>query len=64
MEIDEVVSDMNGSFYMENEKLTFRKLAFSIPGAAVDLAGDYDLDADHVDFLRERSNCKRKCPKR
>ena len=51
VEIDEVVSDMNGSFHMENEKLTFRKLAFSIPGAAVDLAGDYDLDADHVDFL-------------
>ena len=50
-EIDEVVSDMNGSFYLENEKLTFRKLGFTIPGAAVDLAGDYDLDADHVDFL-------------
>jgi len=51
VEIDEVVSDMHGSFQMENEKLTFRKLGFSIPGAEMDLAGDYDLDADNVDFV-------------
>jgi AsmA-like C-terminal region len=50
-EIDEVVSGMNGSFRMDNERITFRKLGFTVPGAAVELAGTYDLDADHLDFL-------------
>jgi hypothetical protein len=50
-EIDEVVSGMSGRFLMENEKITFQKLAFSVPGAAVQLAGDYDLDRDNLDFL-------------
>jgi hypothetical protein len=50
-EIDEVVSGMSGRFLMENEKITFQKLAFSVPGAAVQLAGDYDLDHDNLDFL-------------
>lgn len=50
-EIDEVVSGMSGRFLMENEKITFQKLAFSVPGAAVELAGDYDLDQDNLDFL-------------
>jgi hypothetical protein len=50
-EIVEVASGMNGSFHMENEKITFRKLAFDVPGAAVDLAGSYDLDTDALDFL-------------
>ncbi|HYP09842.1 MAG TPA: AsmA-like C-terminal region-containing protein [Bryobacteraceae bacterium] len=50
-EIDEVVSGMNGSFHLENELITFRKLAFEVPGAQVDLAGDYDLDEDALDFL-------------
>jgi hypothetical protein len=49
--IDEVVSNMRGSFLMENEKITFRKLAFEVPGAAVELAGNYDLDRDNLDFL-------------
>ena len=49
--IDEVVSGMNGSFHLEDEKITFRKLAFEVPGAQVALAGDYDLDSDVLDFL-------------
>ena len=49
--IDEVASGMNGSFHMENEKITFHKLAFEVPGAAVNLAGNYDLDTDALDFL-------------
>lgn len=50
-EIDEVISGMNGSFRLEDEKITFHKLAFQVPGAAVDLAGEYDLDQDNLDFL-------------
>lgn len=50
-EIDEVVSNMRGRFFMENERLTFRQLAFEIPGAAVDLAGVYDMDHDNLDFV-------------
>ena len=50
-EIDEVVSGMNGSFHLEDERITFRKLEFEVPGAQVDLAGDYDLDSDDLDFL-------------
>ena len=49
--IDEVVSGMHGSFRLENEKITFREIAFEVPGAAVDLAGTYDMDADSLDFL-------------
>jgi hypothetical protein len=48
--IDEVVSNMRGRFQLENEVLTFRSLSFGVPGADVDLAGDYDLDRDLLDF--------------
>ena len=50
-EIDEVVSNMKGTFSLENERIYFRKLAFKVPGAAVDLAGLYDMRADNLDFL-------------
>jgi hypothetical protein len=49
-EIDEVVSTMTGSFKLEDQVITFQSLFFNIPGAAVHLAGAYDLDADKVDF--------------
>jgi hypothetical protein len=51
MAVDEVVSDMKGVFRLEDEKLTFRNLSFAVPGARVNLAGTYDLDADALDFL-------------
>jgi hypothetical protein len=50
-EIDEVVSGMKGVFLLENELLTFQSLTFGVPGAEVDLAGTYNLDADVLDFL-------------
>jgi hypothetical protein len=50
-EIDEVVSGMKGSFHLENEVLQFRSLSFAVPGAAVDLAGTYNMDVDTLDFL-------------
>jgi len=49
-EIDEVVSKMQGSFHLENQVMTFRSLAFEVPGAAVSVAGSYDLAADTLDF--------------
>jgi hypothetical protein len=49
-EIDEVISKMQGSFHLENQVMTFRSLGFEVPGAAVSIAGDYDLANDRLDF--------------
>ena len=49
-EIDEVVSRMSGDFKLQNEVITFGWLGFSVPGAHVRLAGDYDLDTDALAF--------------
>ncbi len=49
-EIDEVVSHMKGAFKLANQKMTFRSVSFGVQGAEVDLAGDYDMDRDVVDF--------------
>ena len=38
-EIDEVISRMRGAFTLEDEKIQFSKLAFQIPGAALDSVG-------------------------
>ena len=49
-EIDQVVSGMAGAFKMENEVITFSALSFAVPGAGVDLAGNYNLDSEALDF--------------
>ena len=49
-QIDEVVSYMGGEFRLENEVMTFRSLVFGVPGAHVQLAGNYALNSDKVDF--------------
>jgi hypothetical protein len=49
-EIDEVVSGMAGSFKLENEVMTFRALSFAVAGAGIDLAGNYNLTTDALDF--------------
>ncbi len=49
-EIDEVVSLMRGTFLLDNQKLTFRRLTFGVPGADVHLAGDVDLARDQLDL--------------
>jgi hypothetical protein len=49
-DIDPVVSMMNGAFKLSNEVITFSWLSFQIPGANVNLAGDYDLGRDELDF--------------
>jgi len=50
-QIDEVVSRMKGVFKLENEVITFKSLAFAVPGADVELAGNYDMDHDGLDFF-------------
>jgi hypothetical protein len=57
-QIDDVVSYMAGEFRLQNEALSFRSLAFGVPGAHVQLAGGYNLDNDQLDLhgsLRLRS---------
>jgi hypothetical protein len=49
-EIDQVVSMMNGAFKLSNEVITFSRLSFQVPGANVNLTGDYDLDRDALEF--------------
>jgi hypothetical protein len=49
-EIDEVVSKMAGSFHLENQVMTFRSLAFEVPGAAVSVMGTYDMGTNMLDF--------------
>ena len=48
-EIDDVVSGMKGVFDLEDQVITFRSLSFDVPGAAVDLAGNYQFGAA-IDF--------------
>ena len=49
-EIDQVISRMEGAYHLENQVMTFRSLAFEVPGAAVSITGNYDLVRDTVDF--------------
>jgi hypothetical protein len=48
--IDQVISSMQGSFHLENQVMTFRSLAFEVPGADVSAAGNYDMGTDMLDF--------------
>ena len=47
-EIDQVVSQMTGAFQLDNALMHFSQLSFGIPGAKLDLAGNYDLDSEGV----------------
>jgi len=49
-EIVEVPSGLAGSFKLANEVITFRSLSFAVLGAGVDLAGNYDIGNDDIDF--------------
>ncbi len=50
VETDQATSHMSGVFHLENALIRFRKLSFGVPGADVDLVGDYALDSDVVNF--------------
>ena len=47
---DQAVTRMTGTFHMENASIHFSQVSFGIPGANLDLAGDYNLDSDAIDF--------------
>jgi hypothetical protein len=47
---EQAVSHMSGVFHMENAAIRFNKLTFGLPGADLDLTGDYSLDSDALDF--------------
>ena len=49
-EIGDVLSNLRGRFAVENAHATFSSLTFSVPGAAVVLAGRYGLRSEVIDF--------------
>ena len=49
-EIDQVFANMEGTFKLDDRVVSFQSLFFAVPGAAVDLAGTYDLGEDQLDF--------------
>jgi hypothetical protein len=50
MDISSVISDMRGNFGMRNAVLNFSDLQFGVTGAAINLAGTYNLDNEQLDF--------------
>ncbi|HEY2459205.1 MAG TPA: hypothetical protein VGI16_00270 [Candidatus Acidoferrum sp.] len=44
------VSDLRGSFHVEKGTIHFRSLTFSVPGAAIDLQGTYEMNGGALDF--------------
>lgn len=48
--IENVFSDMSGAFRLEDAVMTFSRLTFEAPGAAVAVHGQYRMDGDVLDF--------------
>jgi uncharacterized protein involved in outer membrane biogenesis len=44
------VSDMKGHFRVDEGVITFKDLEFSVPGAAIDLTGNYNMRSEALDF--------------
>ena len=51
--IDDVASDLRGSFHLTNALLHLRSLTFHVEGATVRLAGTYDVARELLDFQGE-----------
>jgi hypothetical protein len=49
-EIDDVISRMGGEFVLDDQTFDFSRLSFGVPGADVDLAGRYEIEAERLDF--------------
>jgi uncharacterized protein involved in outer membrane biogenesis len=49
-QMDDVLSNLRGRFTVENAAARFSSLTFSVPGAAVELAGRYGLRDELIDF--------------
>jgi hypothetical protein len=50
VEIQGVTSDFEGSFQIKNSLLELPRLLFTVPGAAVSLAGWYDINSENMDL--------------
>jgi hypothetical protein len=48
--IANVFSGMSGAFRLEDAVMTFSRLTFEVPGAAVAVHGQYRMDGDVLDF--------------
>jgi hypothetical protein len=48
--IDEVFANMGGAFTLDDQIVRFQRLSFAVPGAAVNLTGNFDIDQDQLDF--------------
>jgi hypothetical protein len=48
--VDEAFHRMSGDFKMSGQAITFRTLAFEVPGAAVNIGGVFDTASDELDF--------------
>jgi uncharacterized protein involved in outer membrane biogenesis len=44
------ISDMKGHFRVDEGVITFMDLEFSVPGAAIDLTGNYNMRTEALDF--------------
>jgi hypothetical protein len=44
------MTDLNGVFVLKDSVIHFSKLTFSVPGAAVELAGTYDVHGQKIDM--------------
>ena len=44
------ISDLRGGFHLEKGVIRFSQLSFSVPGAAIDLAGTYEIEGGAIDF--------------
>jgi AsmA-like C-terminal region len=47
------VSDLLGHFHLERNRVSFKKLTFSVPGANIHLDGTYNLPDETLDFQGE-----------
>jgi hypothetical protein len=51
--IDDVASNLRGAFRLRNARLQLRSFTFSVDGANVRLAGQYDIAAERLNFAGE-----------
>jgi hypothetical protein len=51
--VEEVPADLRGTFTLKNGSLSFSSLQFMVPGAQVNLQGNYSLDGRVFDFRGE-----------
>ena len=49
-DVGSAVSDLKGHFHVENARVTFTNLNFSVEGAAIVLDGTYQLHGGELDF--------------